>query len=426
MIWTTLVLALLLGVTVLILVTLFMRGTPVRGIRMMEDGDGRLAVTDDRFRHTFAALTNTAIHDGSAVRLLVNGDGTYPELWRALESARDFITWHVFWFKPGELADRLAGILVDRARAGVRVLFLYDYFGSRGTSEAYFERLREAGIEVRAFRKPRWTELYKFQQRMHVRSVVIDGEIGFTGGFAIADEWSGDGRHPDQWRDTSIRIEGPVVSQLQAAFAANWAEASGELLVGDRALSHGEAPGDTVAGVMFQAPSLGSTNAERFFMLTIAGATERLYITNSYFVPGRYFREALVDAVDRGVDVRVLTPGANSDRMSTFHAARASYEALLEAGVRIYHYRPTMLHAKTLVADGVWGAVGTINFDNRSMALNDEVVVVLHDRPVARQLEDLFRQDLEHAEEVTLEAVRSRGSLDRIKERFYLLFAPLL
>jgi cardiolipin synthase len=426
--WITVaVLVAVLAVFGVIALTFFTRGTPVKRLRVIDHGGDWRPVSDPRFCEVFSTLTNTAIAGGNRVEILANGEGVFPRLWDDLESAEDLITWHVFWFKPGELADRLADILVERSRAGVDVLFLYDYVGSIGVPDAYYDRLREAGVEVSVFRKPRWNRLYKFQQRMHTRAVVIDGRIGYTGGFAIADEWSGDGRHPDQWRDTSVRLEGPIVGRLQTSFVSNWAEACGELLVGERVFpADGDEPGATTAGLMFDAPSLGSTNAERFFVLSIGAARERLYLTNPYFVPDQHFRRALIDAVDRGVDVRVLTPGRNNDRMSTYHAARAHYEELIEGGVRLYDYGPTMVHAKTLVADGIWASVGTVNFDNRSMVLNDEVAMVARDPACGEALERLFLEDLEHAHEVTLDELRERGALERLKERFYLVFSPLL
>ncbi|HUG40891.1 MAG TPA: phospholipase D-like domain-containing protein [Longimicrobiales bacterium] len=427
---STIVLATLVAFFALIVLTFFTRGTPLHRVCLIGDREEYCAVGHAEFAETFAILTNTTITEGNRIELLVNGEQTYGRLWEDLAGARDLITWHVFWFKPGRLADRLAEILVDRARAGVRVLFLYDYYGSAGVPSAYFDRLREAGVEVSAFRPPRWNTLYKLQQRMHMRTVVIDGAIGYTGGFAIADEWIGDGRHEDQWRDTSVRVEGDVVNQIQAAFASNWVEATGRLILGDRVFPPDDegkpAPGEITAGLMYDAPSIGSTNAERFFMLAISGARQRLYITNAYFVPDHHFRHALIHAAERGVDVRILTPGRNTDRDSTYHAAVAGYEELLEGGVRIWHYRPTMVHAKTVVVDGVWSSIGTINFDNRSMVLNDEVAVVIWDPPFARRMEELFLEDLRHADEVELDQVRSRPALDRLKERFYVTLSPFL
>lgn len=428
MILTTIILAALLGFVLLVLFTFFTRGTPVEEICLIGEDDEECAVGHPSFGELFSILTNTTISVGNRIEVLTNGDGVYPRLWEDLASAESLITWHVFWFKPGRLADRLQEILIDRARAGVRVLFLYDSFGSQGVPEEYFGRLREAGVAVAPFRPPRWNTLYKVQQRMHVRAVVIDGGVGYTGGFSIADEWSGDGRHRGQWRDTSVRVQGTVVNQLQAAFASNWAEAAGELLMGDRVFPPGDGPppGDVTAGVMYASPGLGSTNAERFFLLSVQGAREQLFMTNAYFVPDRHFRELLIDAAQRGVDVRVLTPGANTDRPSTYHAARHGYEELLEGGVRIWHYRPTMVHAKTLVVDGIWSAIGTINFDNRSMVLNDEVAVVMRDAGIGRLLERQFLEDLDYADEVSLEELRARGVVDRLKERVYVTTAPFL
>lgn len=425
--WSTIVLATLLAFVLLVLLTFFTRGTPVEEIRVIGDPE-RLDVTNELFLQTFATLTNTTFSRNNRIDLLFNGDEVYDRLWEDLRAAERLITWHVFWFKPGRLADRLAEILTERARAGVRVLFLYDYYGSMGIPKEYYEHLREAGVEVATFRAPRWNTLYKMQQRMHVRAVVVDGSVGWTGGFAISDEWLGDGRHPDQWRDTSVRVEGSLVDQLQSAFVANWAETSGHLLLGDVAFPFhdGPAPGGATAGLMFAAPSLGSTNAERFFMLSIHGARERLYITSAYFVPDRHFRVALREAVARGVDVRVLTPGENTDRPSTLHAAHADYEELLEGGVRIWHYRPTMIHAKTVVVDGIWAAVGTVNFDNRSMVLNDEVAVVARDEALAERLEEAFLADLEFADELDIDDVRARGPVDRFKDRVARLLSPLL
>ena len=427
---STIVLVMILAFFGLIVFTFFTRGTPLDQVCLIGDRDEYCAVTHPEFAETFAILTNTTINEGNRVDLLINGEQVYERLWEDLGAAEDLITWHVFWFKPGKLADRLADILTERARAGVRVLFLYDYYGSMGIPSEYYDRLREAGVEVAAFRPPRWNTLYKIQQRMHMRTVVIDGAIGYTGGFAIADEWMGDGRHEDQWRDTSVRVMGNAVNQIQAAFASNWAEATGQLLMGDRAFPPDDggapAPGKITAGLMYDSPSLGSTNAERFFMLSIAGSRERLWITNAYFVPDQNFRKALIKAVERGVDVRVLTPGRNSDRPSTYHAGMAGYEELLEGGVRIWHYRPTMVHAKTVVVDSIWSAVGTINFDNRSMVLNDELALIIRDAPFAERMEELFLEDLEYADEVSIEEVRSRGPLDRLRERLFVTFSPFL
>ncbi|MGH7476712.1 MAG: phospholipase D-like domain-containing protein [Longimicrobiales bacterium] len=403
------------------------RGNPVAVIRRLERAGGATGIGDPLFRRTIEAHLNTTFRDGNAVDVLDNG-AVFERLFTDLRAARDTITWHVFWFKPGRLADEVGAILHERARAGVTVLFLRDAFGSRARWGDYFERLRVAGVDVATFRPLSWRTLYKVQQRSHMRAVVIDGVIGYTGGFAIDDRWRGDGRQPGAWRDTSARFRGPVVAQLQSSFAADWAEATGELIVGDRVFPRAteQQAGDSYAGLLYSAPSLGSTDAERYFALAIAGARESLYITNAYFIPDDDFRGFLIDAVSRGVDVRILTPGANTDKKAVWYAGRRHFEPLLAAGVRIYEYRPTMVHAKTLVADRCWSSIGTINFDNRSLSLNDEVALLVHDRKVAEHLHDRFLADLELADPLDLETFRRRAAVGRLLERLAVLFARLL
>lgn len=410
------------------------RGNPVERVRVL-GGAEPVAVSEPVFLPTVETLVGTTLTEGNRVEVLFDGDGIFPRLWEALRSAENLITWHVYWFKPGQVADRLKDILVDRARSGVEVLFLRDSHGSSGDWGSYWSELEEAGVRVESFRPFRWHSLYKLQQRTHVRTVVIDGRVGFTGGFAIHDDWRGGGRAPGEWRDTNVVFEGPAVHQLQAAFAADWAEATGELIQGERAFperlhedrwEEEEESDGTLAGIIYGAPSVGSTAVERCFALTISGARETLYITNAYFVPDDGFRHLLRQAVERGVDVRVLTPGGNTDRPSAWYAARTHYEDLLEWGVRIYEYRPTMVHAKTVVVDGIWSSVGTMNLDNRSLSLNNEVSLLAHDEAVAERLRRRFLEDLEHATELELETFRERSVLERTKERFFVLFSRFL
>lgn len=403
------------------------RGNPLERVVELQ-ADGRLpGASEDGFHRIVETQVNTELERGSTVEILFDGDGLYPRLFEDLESARDLVTWHVFWFKPGALSERLREVLCDRARAGVEVLLLYDWFGAMGVPGDYWSSLREAGCAVRRYRPPRWNRLYNLQQRSHIRAVVIDGRVGFTGGFAIHDDWLGDGRHPHQWRDTSVRLEGPLVHRLQAAFVADWTEAAGELLLGDRLFPPGLSDhGPHRAGLLFNSPSIGSTDAERYWAISIYGARETLYITSAYFVPDDDFRFLLREAVERGVDVRILTPGANTDRPSTWYAARCHYEQMLDAGVRIWEYDPTMVHAKTLVADRAWCSVGTMNLDNRSMSLNEEVTLLAQDPGLGRQLHDRFLEDLEHATEVDAETFRRRGLREKARERFWVGFSRFL
>ena len=251
-----------------------------------------------------------------------------------------------------------------------------------------------------------------------MRAIVVDGRVGYTGGFGLADYWLGDGRHEEQWRESNVRFEGPAVAQLQATFAAGWAEATGELLTGDLffpAVSFASA-GTVQAGLLHSIPTIGSTPAERFLALSISAARQRLYIANSYFVPDDDFRELLIRAAKRGVDVRVLTAGDKSDVKTTLYAGRARYAELLKGGVRVYEYRPTMMHAKTFVADGIWATIGSLNFDNRSLVFNNESNVVTLDERVGAQMDSLFLEDLRYSDEIKLPGFERRAWSEKLLE----------
>lgn len=402
------------------------RGTPVSRVRAI--GDGIPPVGDSLFARVMELYTGTEFLRGNRVEILANGDGTYPRLWRDLRSAQHTITVQMYYSLPGAVADTMAACLKERARAKVRVLVLLDAFGSQDLGGAWADSLRAAGVKLAWLRPLHWHSLYKANQRSHARVVVVDGRVGYTGGFGLADYWMGDGHHEEQWRESNVRFEGPTVAQLQAAFATGWAEATGELLTGDLFFPPiaFQSQGPEVAALLHTMPTIGSTPAERFLALSIASARHTLYITNSYFVPDDDFRRLLVRAARRGVDVRVLTAGDKSDVKTTLYAGRARYEELLAGGVRIYEYQPTMLHAKALAVDGLWSAVGSLNFDNRSLAFNNETDILVLDPRVGAQADSLFRDDLQFSKEITLAAFRKRGLVERVLELGANLMSRLL
>src|SRR5918999_4737413 len=405
------------------------RGTPVRMVLALGDRGGPPPVTDSLFARTMELYTGVHIEPGNRVEELLNGNGTYPRLWRDIASATQTLTVQMYYALPSTVADTMQKYLMERARAKVRVLLLLDAFGSQNLKKKWRDSLRAAGVEVATLRRLRWYSLHSASDRSHVRAVVIDGRIGYTGGFGLADYWLGDGRHDEQWRETNVRFEGPAVAQLQAAFAAAWAEGNGELLTGDlffpRAIFH-SAVGPTQAGLLFTAPTSGSTPAERFLALSIAGARTTLYITNSYFVPDDDFRALLTRAAKRGVDVRVLTAGPKTDVKVTWYAGRARYEELLRAGVRIYEYIPTMMHAKAMVVDGLWGTIGSMNFDNRSLAFNNESNLVMLDATLGAQMQRTFVDDLAYAKEIRLDEFRRRRWTSKMIEKGASLLSRLL
>ena len=395
------------------------KGTPVK--RVLGFGGARLpAVRDTAFLASMELVSRTALAPGNRAEFFWNGDQTYPRLWLDLRDARQSITLQMYYCKPGRMADTLSEILIDRAKNGVDVLVLYDAWGSSWKKQ-YVERLEAGGVRIEKFRPVTLMALNIINHRAHVRVVCVDGRIGWTGGFGIDDKWFGDGRTHGQWRDSNVRFTGPAVSQLQSAFTACWAEATNELLVGDRLYpvtdeNTDRRDGPLLAGLLHGSPSIGSTEAERFFALSIACAREKLYITNSYFVPDGDFRKLICDAARRGVDTRILTVSRETDVKSTWYAGRARYEQLLKAGVRIFEYRPTMMHAKTLVVDGHWCAVGSMNADNRSLSFNEETVLLMLDDAAAATIEGHFTDDLAHADEIHLDSFRRRGLLTRVKE----------
>ncbi|MEO5815777.1 MAG: phospholipase D-like domain-containing protein [Gemmatimonadaceae bacterium] len=397
------------------------RGPLVR-IVMKEDATDRASALDGpAFDTALELVTGARFTAGNSVEVLLNGDEIFPRLWHDLRAARRSITVQMYYAGPGAVIDSTVRILAERARAGVPVFFLYDAFGAQTTPAPLLDTLRASGVRVAEFGPIRWYALDRANHRSHIRGIVIDAEIGYTGGFGLADKWLGGGRRRGEWRETNTRFEGPVVAQLQATFVAKWAETTGEIHEGSGLRATESAPALPQAGALAAlaySPALsGSTLAERLIAMSIASARQRLYITNSYFIPQADFVELLVRAARRGVDVRVLTNGSRSDVESTWLAGRSRYETLLAGGVRIYEYQPTTLHAKTFVADGVWTSIGTMNFDNRSFAYNSEVALVTRDAAVGAVMESVFLTDLRLSEEIHLEAFRRRSRWMRLRER---------
>ena len=341
----------------------FTRGTAVRHVAGLDRNP--VGISEPEFPLLVTLLTNAGLMSGTRVEVMLNGDATYPQLWDDLRSAKHSIMLQLYYGNVGHMAETLDSILRERVAAGVRVLMLYDSFGTANIPADEVVALEKAGVEVYPFRPIGFTTLHLAQNRSHVRGIVIDGRIGWTGGFGIDDKWYGDGRTKDSWRETNVRFEGPAVRQLQAGFAAAWVEATGVLLTARLAAMKQE--DGVTAGLLYTSPTLGSTAAERFFALSIAGARKTLYITNAYFAPDSAFIELLAAAAKRGVDVRILTAGSRTDVEVVRFAGRASYDTLLRAGARVYEWQPTTLHAKTFVIDGQWSTIGSVSYTHLTL-----------------------------------------------------------
>ncbi len=319
-------------------------------------------------------------------------------------------------FEEGAPAADTARALAERCRAGVKVHVLVDAVGSLAMPAQYWDWMTEAGCEVVSYRplKP-WT-IERANHRNHRRILVVDGRIGITGGSGTSAKWGGNGRQEGQWRDTDVRVEGPVVAQLQGAFAENWLEATGATLGGpDYFPRQIEARGSVDAQVVRSSPAGGGVAMYTMFLLSMASARHSIYITNPYFVPDDKMIDTLIEARQRGVRVVLLLPGPTDHRIVR-QASRSRLGPLLKAGVEVYKYRAAMLHAKAMVIDSIWATLGSTNLDRPSFELNEELNLVVYNGDIARRLERVFEDDLRQSRQVTYEQWNSRGIVSRLLE----------
>ena len=369
------------------------------------------------FARLVEALTAAPLRQGNRVTVLRNGDQIFPAMLDAIRSAEQTVDFATYVYWTGSIAPQFAEALAERARAGVEVNVLLDAVGAAKMDRALVEQLQTAGATVAWFRPVRWYTLHKLNNRTHRKILVVDGAVGFTGGVGIAEEWTGNCQDASHWRDTHVRVEGPAVRDLLGGFVDNWAEATQCILSGRDHLPDVRGFGDGVqVQVTRSTAQKGSSDAEHLFYAAIACAQERLWLTTAYFAPRRAFVDALSDAVRRGVDVRVLTNGPHIDKQVVRQAGRRSYQQLLECGVRLFEYQRTMLHAKTMLVDSAWATVGSINFDNRSFSLNDELNLSVREPAVVAELEKHFLDDTDDATELDLASWRARPLPARARE----------
>jgi len=367
------------------------------------------------FFPTMEGNTRSPIVPGNRVQILLNGDELFPPLLEAIRGARKSITFTQYVYEKGDVSQRIAEALAERCRAGVGVNILLDYTGSLGFPSEYGTLLTTSGCHLAWFHPLQPWQPNRFNKRTHRRVLVVDGRIGFTGGFGINQKWTGDGMVRGHWRDTDARVEGPVVEYLQAAFAEDWRQATGIVLAGDAYFPRLSSGGSVHAQVVASSPAGGSSDAYLHFLLAIGSARHTVFLTNPYFVPDARMTQALLNAVGRGVRVVVLVPGV-IDHPLVREAGRRDFGPLLQAGIEIYEYQPALLHAKTMVIDGVFVTLGSINLDNRSFALNQELNLTIYDREIGRRMQQVFATDLSRSAPVTYEAWKRRGLMARVYE----------
>ena len=378
----------------------------------------QFGVRDVAFLQTMHALTGAPMSEGNNVTVLKNGAQIFPSMLSAIRAAKRTINLEFYIYWDGEIGRLFAEALAERARAGVQIKVILDAVGSSQMSGGLIEFMRRNGIDLEWYHPLRWYTLSRANHRTHRKLLIVDGEIGFSGGVGIADTWLGDADSKEHWRETMIRVEGPVVTQMQFAFMDNWVKSRGELLTGLNYFPQVGPRGRHVTQVIKSSPSEGSSTVKLLYIISIVSATQSIYINNAYFLPDPDTTRALEGAVRRGVDVRVIVPGEHTDVPIARQASRLHYEFLLRRGLRIFEYQPTMMHAKTMVVDGIWTTIGSSNFDDRSFRLNDEVNVNVYDEAIASQVEQMFRDDMTKSVEITPRKWLRRPFFDRFKEGF--------
>ena len=377
----------------------------------------QFGVRDVAFVQTMYALTGAPMSEGNKVEVLRNGVQIFPAMLAAIRNAKHTINLEFYIYWDGEIGRMFAEALAERARAGVKVNVILDAVGSAPMSRDLIEFLKKNGVAVEWYHPIRWYTLSRVNHRTHRKLLIVDGRVGFSGGVGIADRWLGDADTKNHWRETMVRVEGPVVTQMQFAFMDNWVKSRGELLTGLDYFPKVEACGGCLTQVLKSSPSEGSSAVKLMYIVSIVSAKESIYISNAYFLPDLDTIRALEGAVRRGVDIRVIIPGEHNDMPVVRQAARLHYNMLLRRGIRIFEYLPTMMHAKTMVVDGIYTSVGSANFDNRSFSLNDEVNVNVYDEGVAAEMQAMFLADLERCEEITRRRWIRRPWINKVKER---------
>jgi len=378
--------------------------------------DRTYQLEDPRFAYELGALLGPPFVEGNQVKLLRNGDEILPAMLRAIRAARHSVNFETYIYWSGAIGREFAEALCERARAGVQVHVLLDWVGSKKMEPELLDEMKAAGVQVQRYHPPRIYDLDRLNHRTHRKLLVVDGTMAFTGGVGVAPEWTGDAQDPDHWRDSHFQVEGPAVAQVQAVFNDNWIKTTGEVLHGERYFPTLPRPGHSAAQMFSSSPTGGSESMQLMYLMAITSAQDTIDLSASYFVPDELMTRALLDAMKRGVKLRVVVPGKHIDSELVRKASRAKWGPLLQAGATIAEYAPTMYHCKVLIVDQLLVSVGSTNFDNRSFRLNDEATLNVLDREFAKAQTLVFEQDLDRSKVVTFEAWQQRPWRERAGE----------
>ncbi len=384
------------------------------------------AIDDPRFARELGLLLGPPFVDGNRHRALLNGDEIFPEMLAALRGAQRTINFETYIYWSGDIGQTFAEALSERARAGIAVRVLLDWVGSAKMEPELLKQLEESGVMVTRYHPPHWSTLGKLNNRTHRKLLIVDGRIGFTGGVGIAPEWTGHAQDPEHWRDTHFKVEGPVVAQMQSVFLDNWIKSTGKVLHGEAFFPPLPPQGEQLAQMFSSSPDGGSESMQLMYLMAITAATHSIDLSAAYFVPDGLTRDALLQALQRGVRIRVVVPGRHIDSGLVRHASRDQWGPLLRAGMVIAEYEPTMYHCKVLIVDGYLVSVGSTNFDNRSFRLNDEATLNILDHDFAARQTEVFEQDLRRSRVISLQQWQQRPLTERLKEQLASLLSSQL
>ena len=411
MFWTIALTAL---ATVLVVVIAMNFATPEK--KLEKRVGHRYPTADAQFLREMGVMLGPSIVPGNKVSVLEDGDQIFPAMLDAIRGARRTVTFETYIWWSGDIAVEFSRALCERAKAGVAVNVTVDWAGSIKMDSSMLKDMQDCGVHIVRYRPLHWYNLGRLNNRTHRKLLIVDGRVGFTGGVGIGDPWLGHAQDPDHWHDLHFRVEGPVVAQMQTAFLDNWMKVTGEVSHDETYFPRLDAVGDVDAQMFESSPTGGSESMELMYLLAINAAERSILLEAAYFIPDDLTMSALLEARKRGVDVRVIVPGPYNDAKATRNASRNTWGPLLEAGVRIFEYQPTMFHCKVMVVDGLFTSVGSTNFDDRSFRLNDEASLNAFDPDIAAEQAKIFEEDLAKSREYTLADWTARSWWQRLGE----------
>jgi cardiolipin synthase len=377
----------------------------------------KYGVNDRQFLRSMGSLVEPGILESNKVTALINGDEIFPAMLEAVRTARKSVCLETYIYWSGDVGREFSDALAERARAGVKVHVIIDWIGSRRIDSSLLELMRESGVEVERYNPLVWYAPTRLNHRDHRKLLIVDGRVGFTGGAGLADFWQGNADSPEHWRDSMFMLEGPAVAQMQAAFMDNWTKTTARVLEGDDYFPELRPAGNQHAQVFKSSPREGTEDIRLMYLLSIAAARTNIRLSASYYVPDRLTTREFIDAVQRGVKVEIILPGSETDSPIVKHASRGRWGPLLEAGVKIYEYQPTMYHCKMMIVDDLWVSVGSANFGNRSFRLNDEANLNVYSAEFAAQQALVFEADKGRCREVTFREWKRRSLWKRFLEK---------